>query len=275
MDLLKEKVSPSYSARFLKRALESNVCRVNGRIERFASARLEKGDRIELMAHWDEVGQKSASTIPILYEDDDLLILDKPAGVVCREEFFRKTFQQPLWLAHRLDKDTTGALLFAKKHSALEELFQQFEERRVKKEYLAFVDGVPREERGLIQSWFVKKGNFQGQTIWGSNPMKQGLFAETAWRRLSIAETKDAALLLCQPTTGRTHQIRIHLAEMGHPILIDRQYASHFRSRIEAARPLLHAYRLHLEWKGKSICVEAPIPNDLYSPASGGGTMTF
>ncbi len=263
IDALKERVNSSCSARSIKRALESNVCRVNGQIERFGSASLQKGDHIELVSGWDALESKASLSYTILYEDDEMLCIDKPINAVCTDDRFESVLKRSVFLAHRLDKDTTGCLLFGKNRKAALELQDCFEQRGVEKEYLALVDGMVKEERGVIQSYLIKKGSFQGQTIWGSSPSHQGLFAQTSWRRLGARQ--NASLLLCQPLTGRTHQIRVHLAEMGHPILVDRQYAVHFRSLIFAARPLLHAKSLKIQWRGRSIEMSAPLPEDFCS----------
>lgn len=262
IDALKERVKGAPSARLLKRALEANVCRVNGIVERFASVRLNPGDRIELAANWEKFEGKDPS-FSILYEENDLLILNKPVNAICTDEAMRRALKRPVFLAHRLDKDTTGALLLAKNPQVAQELHECFKNRAMEKEYLALVDGVPREKSGIIESYFVKKKTFQGQTIWGSSSTGNGLWAQTSWSLLKSFQ--DAALLSCHPHTGRTHQIRVHLAEMGHPILIDRQYATRFRSRLFAARPLLHAHRLRFPWKDRIIEAEAPIPDDFIS----------
>ena len=259
IDALRERVSSSISARSLKRALESNACRVNGRIERFASVQLEKGDWIELASL--ETGVKEMVSYPVLYEDEELFVLNKPVGAVCTDAAFQQTLGRRVYLAHRLDKDTTGVLLFGKSQAVAKELQELFEKREMDKEYLAIVDGVPTVRSGEIKSRFVKKGNFEGQTIWGSNPAGVGLYAETGWE-LGSSLGNHAALLRCFPRTGRTHQIRVHLAEMGHPILIDRQYASRFRSAIVASRPLLHASRLQLTWRGKLLVFTAELPKE-------------
>ncbi len=260
IDALKERLDTDCSARSLKRALEANACRVNGRIERFASAQLEKGDLIELAPIETTVETKPVYTA--LFEDEDLLILNKPVNSVCTDAFFQKALKRRVYLAHRLDKDTTGVLLFGKSPAIAKELQNLFEERVVEKEYLALVDGVPKQGSGTIRSFFIKKRIFEGQTIWGSNPAGEtGMYAETYWEIQTVLG-KDAALLRCKPKTGRTHQIRVHLSEMGHPILIDRQYASHFRSTLFASRPLLHASRLQFSWKGSAHSFEAPLPTD-------------
>ena len=171
-----------------------------------------------------------------------------------------KAFGSNHFLVHRLDKNTTGLLIVAKSSSVRDELMDLFKRRKIKKSYLALVDGIFREKEGTRESLFVKKGSFHGQTIWGSSP-HQGLSAITHFKRLKSG--KDASLILCEPVTGRTHQIRVHMAEMGHPILVDPQYAREYRSKLFCSRPLLHAYRLQFEFHGKNIDVTAEIPMDM------------
>lgn len=258
IDALREKVGLSWSARSLKRALESNACRVNGHIERFASVQVRPGDLIEFFAPL-EAEQKPL--YQVLHEDEELFVLNKPEGAICTDLFFQKALGATVYLAHRLDRDTTGVLLFGKSTRIAKELQALFEERTIEKEYLALVDGIPKQPSGLIRSYLVKKKSFEGQTIWGSSPVETGLYAETEWEvRSTIGQ--DAALLCCRPKTGRTHQIRVHLAEMGHPILIDRQYASRFRSSINASRTLLHASQLRFTWRGEARSFMAPLPVD-------------
>jgi len=247
------------SGKTVRRLLEANLCRVNGVVERFGSARLERGDIVEISPAWKSaVSPHLPLQFPTLFEDADYLIVDKPAGWVCDEENCRRTFGPRLKLVHRLDKDTTGVLVLAKHPKSLACLIDLFAKREVHKEYLAIADGIPREKAGVRESRLVRKRTFEGQTIWGSGP--KGFFASTRWKKL--ADGKGASLLLCKPVTGRTHQIRVHLAEMGHPILVDRQYAAAFRCPLFARRPLLHALRIRF---GHILAV-APLPLDMLTP---------
>lgn len=242
------------SGKKIRRELEKNSCRINGTFERFGSRWVEKGDVIEYFPR--EVEKRGFA---ILFENEHLQVVDKPAGWVCSEQNCRAHFGSGLFLVHRLDKDTTGALLLAKGKEMREELMALFASRSVEKEYLALVDGSPGKEEGTIQSFLAKKGIFQGQTIWGSAP--EGDLAITHW---SILKRGDrASLLKVSPETGRTHQIRVHMAEMGHPILVDRQYAKQYRSSLAATRPLLHAHRLRFTYRNVMVDVSAPIPTDL------------
>ncbi|MBU6384205.1 MAG: RluA family pseudouridine synthase [Verrucomicrobia bacterium] len=246
-----------HSGKFLRKVLDANSCRINGQVERFGSRRLRRGDQVELAPKWEAV-PSNHWTFATLYEDESLRIVNKPAGWVCDPQYAAKTWGSDWVLVHRLDKETTGTLLLCKPR-VREALFKLFEERQVKKEYLALVDGVPQRDSGEIRSLLAKKGAFQGQTIWGSSP--RGLLAITRWKK--IAAHKDSALLQIDIETGRTHQIRVHMAEMGHPILVDRQYAREFRCPVFCPRILLHASRLHFSFQDKIVDVTAPLFPDM------------
>ena len=247
VSFIQKGVTVPCSGKALRRVLESNLCRVNGKIERFGSTRLQKGDRVELAPDWQDLLVSKELVFPTLYEDDQCLIVDKPAGWVCKD-------RKGALLVHRLDKETTGALLFAKGRGARDALMELFANRTVEKEYLALVDGLVREDEGIQDTLLSPKRSYQGQTIWGSGP--KGQKAVTRWKVL--ARGNQASLIQCMPVTGRTHQIRVHASEMGHPILADRQYAPSFRCSYFAKRVLLHARRL----KFKEIEAIAEVSED-------------
>lgn len=247
-----------YSGKFLRRLLEANFCRINGKVERFGSRMVQNGDTVELSSSWKTFLDLKTTQFETLYEDESFLIVNKPAGWVCNDKEASKAFGPQRYLVHRLDKDTTGLLIVAKQESSRDELMKLFELREVEKHYLALLDGVMQEKEGVRKSQFVKKGSYQGQTIWGSG--HRGMTAITHWNLLAVGE--KASLVLCKPETGRTHQIRVHMAEMGHPILVDRQYASSFRCSKFFPRPLLHASRLQFTFQEKKIDLSAPLPSD-------------
>lgn len=245
--LLQEKVGGSRKG--IRKLLEQNSCRVNGKVERFGSSLIAKGSVIEFTE--EKALPKAEWTL--LFENESLKVFDKPAGWVCSEENCKKTFSGELYLAHRLDKDTTGALLFGKTKEIREELMDLFRKREVEKEYLALVDGHPREDTFSRKTYLCPKKSFDGQTIYGSGP--KGKLAITHFQVLE--KRKDSSLVHCFPVTGRTHQIRVHLSELGHPILVDRQYAKFFRSTIRSSRPLLHSFRLNFFYRGSRIDVKS------------------
>lgn len=248
---LQEKVGGSVKS--IRRSLEQNCCKINSRVERFGSTWLEPGSVVEYFPP-----QVASSQWTILFENEDFQIVDKPVNWVCSEQNCERTFGRKLFLVHRLDKDTTGALILAKNTKVRDEIMKLFAERSIDKEYLALVDRVITQDEGIIDNYLAKKGSFHGQTIWGA--AKNGDHAVTHWK--VFARGTSETLVSCYPLTGRTHQIRVHMAEMGHPLILDRQYASSFRSKIYASRPLLHAYRLRFNYHGQSIDVTCSLPVD-------------
>lgn len=259
------RLNAQYSARQLKKAIEQNRCRVNERTERFASFHLGIGDVVELNLDGFE-DKPSVLTVDIqriLYEDSALLVYNKPAGVNCDDAGILsmiRAYSPHAVLIHRLDQGTTGVLLFAKEADAEKKLLLQFKNQLVKKTYAAIVDGRPFKKGGVIENRLGKKLSFQGQTIWGEVP--SGLPAYTEWRCLS--QGINAAFVVCYPKTGRTHQLRVHLAGLGHPILGDFQYGRNFRSPYRPKRYLLHAYVLAFQHpiSGEELVVKAPLPAD-------------
>ena len=263
---LKAHLGEAYSARHLKRLIENNSCRINGQVERFASTLLGKGDQIFLT-----LAEPPASSFlqfqpgRILFEDEAILAYDKPSGLVCEPEEIHalmSPYDSSIRLVHRLDRQTTGVLLLCKNQEAFDHLVGQFKQHRIKKAYKAIVDRAMEKPGGIIENYLGKIKSFAGQTIWGAVNPSQGLYACTEWA--CIKKEKNASLLACYPKTGRTHQIRVHLAGIGHPILGDHQYGRHFKCPYPAARYFLHAESIEFLHPGteKLIKVESLLPED-------------
>lgn len=252
---LREHAPKTFSVKALKRAIDNKLCTVNQRTETFSTFILKEGDRVALKTTTPE--KASAFTLSILYEDSELCIINKPVGVVCDPKSF------PFLLVHRLDKETSGVLVLAKTGEMKKQLASLFKERAVRKRYLALVDGIVKKERGRLDNYLGEKHSYQGQTIYGAASENKGLRAITDWKCLKRGKT--ASLVACEPHTGRTHQLRAHLSEMGHPILGDVQYAKNFICPLRPERNMLHAYQITFKHPstGKIIQVIAPIPVDL------------
>ena len=205
----------------------------------------------------------------ILYIDGDAIVIDKPAGlpvdpprsggssVTGRAGELRMGFRQSPVAMHRLDTDTTGCLLLARNARARKEFQAAFEGREVEKTYLAVVEGVVPDDRGVIDLPLVKFST--AATGWRMVHDEAGKNARTHWRRIGTIE--DRSLIEFKPETGRTHQIRVHASRgLGTAIVGDPIYSD---SEDDPEQPmLLHAWRLKVaRAKKPMIDVEAPIPD--------------
>lgn len=249
-----------YSKKEIKRRIEANCCKLNGRLERKASTLLALHDRVE----WDDSFYKKEEAYDssrILYEDHEILIYNKPSGVSSDEAGIIELLKPHgrFLLVHRLDKETSGVLVLAKNSRSEKLLLEMFKMRKIKKSYLAISLRVPKHKTGIIENYLGKKGSLDGQAVYGAVLPAQGKFAKTEWTIKKAL--KNAALILCSPETGRTHQLRVHLSEMGHPILGDYRYGK--ESSLHC-RLMLHAYCLEFLHPTTEMPIKiiAPIPKD-------------
>lgn len=258
---LQARIESSRSAKSLKKDIESKGCFVNGQLERFAARPLWKGDKVL----WRQSTIAALPSPSIIYEDESFLALDKPPGLVCEPSAIAGYLPRhsTLLLVHRLDRDTSGLLLLAKSRYAEEGLRAQFHQRVIVKSYIAISSDSPSLSEGTICNYMLAKGRYCGQTFWGCSDVqvKGSLYAETSWR--TLAKASKFAILECHPKTGRTHQIRVHLASLGCPIAGDSQYGKD-DSLTMAPRCLLHAWKLSLKHPatGAPMQLLAPPPND-------------
>lgn len=223
--------------------------------------------------------QPQAMEFDVLFEDDVLLAIDKPAGLVVHPapghwegtlvhallhrwgDAGSRLDETRLGIVHRLDKDTSGVLLVAKDAGTLEALARQFRLRQVEKRYVALVHGRVRKDQGVIREPI------------GRHPVHRKRMAvrscgRTALTRYQVIERFAAATFLrLFPETGRTHQIRVHLAAIGHPIVADTTYG---RSR-GGGSELLGRHALHAEavsirhpGSGREVTFSAPLPEDIF-----------
>jgi 23S rRNA pseudouridine1911/1915/1917 synthase len=288
LDVALTRLAPELSRARAQGLLEVGLVRVDGRPAK-AAMRLKGGERLQVELPPPQPSEVIAQDLPlsVLFEDRDLLVLDKAAGMVVHPA--RGTPHstvvnallhrlgtptaagERLGLVHRLDKDTSGCLVVARTEAALAALQAAFKARDVEKRYLAVCHGRLAGEGRL-------------DTPYGRHPRDRTRFtgrveaarrAVTSWRAREAFE--GATLIEVELHTGRTHQIRVHLSELGHPLLADATYggtrrearlpadAPARRAAAAVGRQALHAWRLCFPHPrtGERLRVEAPLPADL------------
>lgn len=256
---------PSFSRGFATRIIEEGNVLVNGETQLKAGYKIRPDDSIEIT--YDETAQPAIPEIelPVIYEDDDCVVIDKPVGLLTHSKgTFNPEATVSTWLrgrmsamsgeragiVHRLDRATSGVMICAKTPEALLWLQKQFSQRKVKKSYVAVVAGVMKEPEAVIDMP-IERNPKKPQTFRvGAN----GKSAQTAYRVLKT----DGKLSLVElnPTTGRTHQLRVHLEQLGHPIVGDTFYGGPAADRL-----FLHARSLEITLPNRQRkTFEVPVP---------------
>ena len=254
---------PEYSRSVWQKYILAGYVKVNGQTE--TSTKRSLGEDDEVTYEIPAAPDHSAQTLPVIFQDDNVVVLDKPAGILTHskgalnDEFTVAEFLRPLTtyhahtnrpgIIHRLDRDTSGVIMGARNDDTASMLQRQFSERKVKKTYYAVVVGTPKQYEAFIDLPI------------GRNPKEPSTFrvdpagksAQTAYKVLASGNGKS--LVELKPTTGRTHQLRVHMAHIGTPIYGDRVYGK------VADRLYLHAATLEITIpKGDRRVFESPVP---------------
>ncbi|HEX7232229.1 MAG TPA: RluA family pseudouridine synthase [Candidatus Binatia bacterium] len=255
---------------YVRKLMRKNGVRINGRRAKGENL-VGPGDRIQLYVEFEKQASaakgRSATKLEIIYQDDSLLVIDKPAGIAVHEgksvrkqdsllgmleASYRGTDIRPQ-LVHRLDKDTSGLLLVAKNSATAKELESRFQHGDIEKEYVSLVKGrLPLHE-----------GNIDFPL-----PGRQGKPVRALTRYHVLRQFSDATLVRVKIDTGRLHQIRLHFARLGYPVIMDEQHGDftfnrRFRKQFGLRRQFLHAEKLTLQDAGKLKQWSAPLPKDL------------
>lgn len=247
---------------------------VDGKPEQKPGAKPKAGAQLTLKIPEDQPAQMMAQDIPllILYEDDDLAVVEKPSGMVVHPAAGNEdgTMVNALLhhlsslsgiggvtrpgIVHRLDKDTSGLLLVAKGDTAHVELSRQLHDREMEKHYLAVVEGAMKEPKGVINASIARSNKDRKRMA--VDPL--GRQAVTEWTL--VEELKNGSLLDVHLITGRTHQIRVHMASIHHPVAGDVIYG--WKNGLPAPRLMLHARTLAFTHPstGERMHFEAPLP---------------
>ena len=255
----------SISRNLWQKYMKSGAVSVNGKLVTSPKTEIENTDDISV--NLPETSQKTTD-IPMIYEDSDIVVINKPAGVLTHakggisDEYTVADMLRPLTtfatdtnragIVHRLDRNTSGLIIGARTPDAAAFLQKQFANRTTKKTYIAIVEGQPKHTEALIDLPI------------GRSPAKPSTFrvdpkgksAQTLYKVLATRNGKT--LVKLQPKTGRTHQLRVHMAHIGHPIVGDIIYGK------PAERMFLHAYQLEITApNGERMTFDAPIPAEV------------
>lgn len=256
--------------------IAAGLCRVNGHTALKAGAAVRAGDRVEadIPDPVEAAVEKEEIPIQFLYQDEDLAVVNKPCGMVVHPAAGNETgtlvnallfaipdlsgiggVKRP-GIVHRLDKDTSGVLLIAKNDAAHLSLSAQLKERSMEKHYLAVAEGTVKGDCGRIDRPIARspKDRKKMAIVEGGRP------AQTEWRLLEAL--RGASLLDVHILTGRTHQIRVHLQSIGHPVAGDPLYG--LKHGVAASRLMLHAYTLAFTHPrtGERMRFTAPLPDE-------------
>lgn len=256
---------------YVRKVLRKNGVRINGRRAK-PGERVRGGDRIQLYIPFEETVAQAAPSglqtgLEIVFEDDSLIVVNKPAGMAVHEgktvakresllgmleSRYRDRGIKPR-LVHRLDKDTSGLLLVAKNESTAAELERAFESRAVEKTYLCLLAGRLPQDAGTIDFPL---------------PGREGTPVRALTRYRVLRRFSDTTLVRVDIETGRLHQIRLHFARLGHPVVMDDQHGDfgfnkRFRKEFGLKRQFLHAEKLKLNYAGRRRAWTAALAKDL------------
>ncbi|MBC7581512.1 RluA family pseudouridine synthase [Aeromicrobium sp.] len=274
LDVTVIEMYPEFSRGFASVLIEQGRVSVNGAVQDKAGYKMKFGDKVQVEYDASEVEPIPEIELPILYEDDDCVVVIKPVGLLTHSKgafnpepsvasWLRQRLASGAWqstvddagnaragIVHRLDRATSGVIICAKTPGALSKLQKQFSLRKAKKTYIAIVQGQLAQEHAVIDMPIER------------NPKKPQMFRVGINGKPSITEYKVTktsehySMLELTPQTGRTHQLRVHLNQLGHPILGDEFYNGK-----KAARMFLHAYSLEITVpNSERLTFTAPLP---------------
>jgi 23S rRNA pseudouridine1911/1915/1917 synthase len=254
----------------IKKLLQSGNIRVNGKSVTLHSYQLKPGDLLEIDMHAGK-SARGRLPFPVLYEDQHVIVVDKPAGKPTSStdgstsiqeiisEFLKSQSKGKIraHVVHRLDKEVSGVLLFAKSHEDMDAIKERWKE--TEKHYYALVEGIPAKAEDTIQSWLIED---KSQKVHSTHESPAAKFSVTKYKTIKL--TNNCALLDVKTETGRKNQIRVHLSDIGCPIVGDRKYGA---SDDYTRRVRLHAYSLSFPHPvtGETITVNSPMPKGFLS----------
>ena len=286
---------PDYSRSVFQKVIDAGAVLVNGQPVK-ASYRVQQEDvvRVWLPVLDDDTPQAEEIPLRFVFEDEAFAVVDKPPGMVVHpakgnwsgtlvnalqhhlDQLSSVSGENRPGIVHRLDRDTSGLILVAKADGAHWALARQFEERTIHKQYLAIVSGSPGRDSDYVEK-LIGPHPTHREKMAIRRPEDGGKVASTFYR--VVERFRGYSLVLCEPKTGRTHQIRVHMAHIGCPIVADKLYSGRDRltlgdligpdspeaDRVLIARQALHAHHLKLTHPrtGAPMELTSPLPDDM------------
>ncbi len=281
---LAERLGKKYSRMAVQKLIDDGLVSRTSRPVK-ASARVGEGETVLIRYPRVEEPPVPHETMPILYQDERIVVISKPGGTLSHPtdkvlhntvtHLLSRQLERKVYLAHRLDRETSGTLVLALDPDAARSLYEQFFSHKIRKEYLAVVFGAVAWTEIVVDAPLGEEGKAirVRRAVGGAN----GQTAVTEFRRL--ATDGRLSLVSAMPRTGRLHQIRAHLAHLGHPLVGDKLYCGDGEVYMKAVRKevsradldalgadrqLLHAWRLSFKHPedGRALAFEAPVPED-------------
>ena len=279
IDKLLSELSPSFSRTYIKKLIDDKKVFCNGKNVK-ASFCISENDYIKMEIPPAEIPEILPQDIPldIIYEDEDVLVVNKPKDMVVHPAagHYKDTLVNAVMyhchdnlsgingvlrpgIVHRIDKDTTGSVIICKNDNAHQKIAEQLKEHSINRVYHAICYGVIKEDEGTIETLIGRSTNDRKKMAVVTSGGKE---AVTHFRVLKRFEEDNMTYIECRLETGRTHQIRVHMAHIGHPLLGDEVYAGNRKSRFKLTGQCLHAKTLgfiHPTTK-EYIETDAPLP---------------
>ena len=252
LDVMMSEIYKSYNRSTLQKFIEYGFVTVDGELIKKPNYKVERTVKLDLKI---PTIMKNADLVPEkIYEDDDVVVLNKPAGLLsmAKGEYCpENTLEQYGLLVHRLDRDTSGVVILAKDEVTQVFLKKQFQKRTAHKVYVAVIEGRPKLDEARIDLPLAR--DLKRPTTFRVDP--NGKESETFYK---VLKTNDKySMVELRPTTGRTHQLRVHMKYLGHPIVGDIVYGT------KSDRLYLHAKSLEITLPGgKRRVFEAPVPKE-------------
>ena len=279
IDKLLSELSPSFSRTYIKKLIDDKKVFCNGKNVK-ASFCISENDYIKMEIPPAEIPEILPQDIPldIIYEDNDVLVVNKPKDMVvhpaaghykdtlvnavmyhCHDNLSGINGVMRPGIVHRIDKDTTGSVIICKNDNAHQKIAEQLKEHSINRVYHAICYGVIKEDEGTIETLIGRSANDRKKMAVVTSGGKEAI---THFRVLKRFEEDNMTYIECRLETGRTHQIRVHMAHIGHPLLGDEVYAGNRKSRFKLKGQCLHAKTLgfiHPTTK-EYIETDAPLP---------------